>query len=90
MMLNRNCDTNKVHEKFLFFFLANRKLLNSPNGNLGRCSASLGPKLGGLKFSMARKKSSEKCQLGEVPIGRLVPVGGQNLTLERTFFFPVL
>ena len=33
-----------------------------------------------------KKKSSKKCQLGEVPVGGQGPDGGQNLTLGRTIF----
>ena len=39
------------------------------------------PGVGGLKFSMAQKNSSKKCQLGEVPVEGQEPVEGQNLTL---------
>ena len=53
------------------------------------------PAVGGLKFTMAQQKVQKsaswgKCQLGEVPVGEVPvggqgPVGGQNLTLGRTF-----
>ena len=36
--------------------------------------------------SQWQKKSSKKCQLGEVPVEGQEPVGGQSLTLGRTFF----
>ena len=43
------------------------------------------PAVGGLKFSLAQK-SSNKCQLGEVPVWESASLG-ENFTLGRTIFF---
>ena len=86
----RNGSFQKNFQKFSRTFLTDtrqeKKFATRQNRPF---SASLDgvPAVGGLKFSMAQKKSSKKCQLGEVPVGGQGPVGGQNLTLGRTIFF---
>ena len=56
---------NWIFQQFFPIFLAllNEKLFFE-NFDCGGV-----PAVGGLKFSMAQKKSSKKCQLGEVPVG---------------------
>ena len=49
------------------------------------------PAVGGLRFSMAQQKVQKsarcgKCQLGEVPVGRRVPVGDKIKPLDGRFF----
>ena len=50
--------TLKNYQKKIRTYINNTK--NQANGV---------PAVGGLKFSMAQKKSSKKCQLGDVPVG---------------------
>ena len=40
-----------------------------------------------VEVPVGRGASWGNCQLGEVPVWGLVPVGGQNLTFGRAIFF---